>query len=158
MTPADWPDVARIYAEGMATGQATFNTEVPTWDEWDASHVPAPRLVAVDGERVTGWAALSPISRRAVYAGVAEVSVYVADGARGRGTGRALLTSLIARAELAGFWTLQSSIFPENAASVALHTRLGFRVVGRRDRIAQRLGVWRDTVLLELVFEARRTS
>jgi phosphinothricin acetyltransferase len=149
MTPDDWPDVARIYAEGMATGQATFTTEVPDWTEWDVAHVPEPRLVALDGGRMIGWAALSPVSRRRVYGGVAEVSVYIGDGARGRGTGRALLSALVAQSEAAGFWMLQSSVFPENAPSLALQARFGFRVVGRRERIAQHHGVWRDTLLLE---------
>lgn len=149
MTPDDWPDVARIYAEGIATGQATFTTEVPSWGDWDAAHVDEPRLVATDGDRVIGWAALTPVSKRLHYRGVAEVSVYIGDGSRGRGVGYALLRELVARSETAGFWTLMSSIFPENEASLAIHLRCDFRQLGRRERVAQHAGVWRDTVLLE---------
>lgn len=149
MTNDDWPEVARIYVQGIATGDATFTTEPPTWAEWDAAHLSGPRLVATDGARILGWSALSPVSRRAVYAGVAEVSVYVADDARGRGVGHALLSTLVARSEQAGLWMLQSSIFPENRASLALHARCGFRVVGTRERIAKLHDVWRSTTLLE---------
>lgn len=149
MTPEDWTDVARIYAEGIATGQATFTTDVPDWGEWDAAHIDQPRLVATDAARVIGWAALTPVSRRFHYRGVAEVSVYIGDGSRGRGVGYALLSELVTRSEAAGFWTLMSSIFPENEASIAIHLRCGFRHLGRRERVAQHAGVWRDTVLLE---------
>jgi len=149
MTTADWPDVARIYAEGMATAQATFATDVPEWPEWDVGHCVAPRLVAMLGERVVGWAVLSPVSTRAVYRGVGEVSVYVSETARGHGTGRALLAKLVMRSETFGFWTLQASIFPENTASLTIHAQCGFRRLGRRERIAQHHGQWRDTVLLE---------
>jgi L-amino acid N-acyltransferase YncA len=149
MRPADWPQVAAIYAEGIATLNATFETEVPSWAEWEATHLPAHRLVAeLDGDLV-GWAALSPVSARACYAGVAEDSVYIAEKARGRGMGTNLLRTLIAGAEKAGFWTIQTSIFPENVASIELHRRCGFRVVGTRERIAKLDGAWRDTVLLE---------
>lgn len=145
---ADWPAVAAIYEEGIRTGNATFETEVPSFEEWDASH-PTHRLVAkVDGA-VVGWAALSPVSRRACYAGVVENSVYVAAEARGQGVGRALLDRLIRDAEAAGIWTIQTSIFPENTPSLALHERCGFRRVGTRERIARLDGVWRDTVLME---------
>ena len=152
MTAAHWPEVRAIYAEGIATGQATFATEPPSWGAWDAGHLPTCRLVA--GAAATpgtslGWAALSPVSGRCVYAGVAEVSVYVAAAARGQGVGRALLAALIAASEQHGLWTLQAGIFFENPASVRLHEALGFRVVGRRERIGQLHGVWRDTLLLE---------
>jgi L-amino acid N-acyltransferase YncA len=150
LTPDDWPAVADIYLDGMRTGLATFETEVPSWDEWDAAHLPQHRIVAeLDGE-VIGWAALSPASTRRCYAGVVENSVYVAEAARSGGVGRLLLERLIKQARLAGLWTIQTSIFPENRASLALHERCGFRVVGTRERIAKRDGIWRDTVLLEV--------
>ena len=145
----DWPAVAAIWAEGIATGSATFETEVPSWEEFDRTRLPGQRLVAVDGGEVVGWAALSPTSSRECYAGVAENSVYVTSAGRGRGIGRALLDALLARADPAGIWTIQTSVFPENEASVALHERVGFRVVGRRERIAKLDGVWRDTLFLE---------
>ncbi len=149
LEPADWPAVERIYAAGIATGQATFETATPTWPDWDERHHAIGRLGAAVGEEVVGWAALSPVSRRPAYAGVAEVSVYVAPEHRGAGIGGALLATLVAASEAHGIWTLQASIFPENAASVALHERAGFHVVGRRERIGQLDGVWRDTLLLE---------
>lgn len=149
LTPDDWPAVERIYAEGIATRLATFETVTPSWDEFDTGRLPGHRLVAVEDGEVVGWAALSPTSRRECYAGVVEHSVYVAEKARGRGIGRALLEALVASADRAGLWTIQTSIFPENGASLALHERVGFRVVGRRERIAQLDGAWRDTVLLE---------
>ena len=149
LRPGDWPEVAVIYEAGIRTRDATFETAVPAWEEWDAGHLPRVRLVAVEGGAVVGWAALSRISARACYAGVAEDSVYVAPNRQGHGVGRALLEELVARAEVEGIWTLQTSIFPENRASLALHLRRGFRVVGVRDRIAQLDGVWRDTALLE---------
>lgn len=145
----DWPAVAAIYAEGIATGDATFETAVPAWEAWDAAHLPAPRLVADVDATVVGWAALAPVSARPVYAGVAESSVYVAAAARGRGLGRTLLAALVDGALAAGLWTLQAGIFPENAASLALHERAGFRLVGRRERIGQVHGRWRDVLLLE---------
>lgn len=139
-----------IYAEGMATGTATFATEPPTWPDWDAGHLPACRLVATDETgAVRGWAALSPVSGRCVYAGVAEVSVYVAAAARGRGVGLALLQALVTESEQNTLWTLQAGIFPENAASLRLHEAVGFRQVGRRERIGQLHGRWLDTLLLE---------
>jgi L-amino acid N-acyltransferase YncA len=150
MTKADWPRVEEIYAEGIASGDATFETAAPGWEEFDAGRLRDHRLVAVEAGKIVGWAALSPTSPRACYAGVVEHSVYVAETARGRGVGRALMEALIAGADTAGLWTIQTSIFPENAASVALHERVGFRVVGRRERIANLDGVWRDTLLLEL--------
>ena len=152
MTAAHWPEVRAIYAEGIATGHATFAGEPPSWAEWDASHLPTCRLVAVaatEPATVLGWAALSPVSGRCVYAGVAEVSVYVAAAARGQGVGRALLEELVAESEQQGLWTLQAGIFPENEASVRLHEAVGFRQVGRRERIGQLRGQWRDTLLLE---------
>jgi phosphinothricin acetyltransferase len=148
--PSDWPAIGRIYAEGIATGDATFETERPSWDAWDASHLPTPRLVAEDAGEVVGWIAVSPVSRRDVYGGVVEHSVYVAEAARGRGVGRTLLAALIEEAPSHGIWTIQTSIFEQNVATVALHTAAGFRVVGRRERIAQLGGEWRDTLLLEL--------
>jgi L-amino acid N-acyltransferase YncA len=149
LEPDDWPAVAEIYWDGMRDGLATFETEVPPWEVWDARHLPDHRLVAELHGEVVGWAALSPASERRCYAGVAENSVYVAREARGLGIGRALLDALIAGAEAAGIWTIQTSIFPENRASIALHQKCGFRVVGTRERIAKRDGVWRDTVFLE---------
>jgi phosphinothricin acetyltransferase len=149
MQESDWLSVGEIYREGMATGDATFETEPPPWPEWDAGHLRHSRLVARRDEIVGGWAALSPVSRRPVYAGVAEVSVYVAQAHRGAGLGRRLLAALVAESEAHGIWTLQAGIFPENRASLALHARLGFRQVGRRERIGQSGGRWRDTVLME---------
>ena len=147
--PADWPAVAEIYWDGMRGGLATFETEVPTWDAWDAAHLRGHRLVADLLGEVVGWAALAPASSRPCYSGVAEDSVYVARAARGLGIGRRLLEALVAHAEASGIWTIQTSIFPENRASLSLHERCGFRVVGTRERIAKRDGVWRDTVFLE---------
>lgn len=149
MAAADWPAVRAIYLEGIATGNATFETEAPPWEVWDQKQLAAPRLVARDGGEVLGWAALSRVSARDCYRGVCEVSVYVASSGRGRGVGRQLLGALVAGAEEAGIWTLQASIFPENEASIALHERCGFRIVGRRERIARLNGMWRDTLLLE---------
>jgi L-amino acid N-acyltransferase YncA len=150
MTEADWPRVAAIWAEGIATGIATFETEPPSWQSFDAGRLPLGRFVAEHRGRVVGWAALSPVSTRPCYAGVAENSVYVAADARGLGVGTALMTVLVEAARQAGIWTIQCNVFPENAASRALHERAGFRVVGRRERIAQLDGVWRDTLFLEL--------
>jgi L-amino acid N-acyltransferase YncA len=149
MGPGDWPHVAAIYAAGIATRNATFETEVPTFAEWDAAHLPDHRFVAADGDEVVGWAALTEYSDRCCYEGVADLSVYVDSAVQGRGIGRALLEQLVTSAEGAGIWTLQAGIFPENEASLALHTRCGFRVVGTRERIGQLDGVWRDVVLLE---------
>ena len=146
----DWPAVSEIYWDGMRDGLATFETEVPLWEEWNAAHLPAQRLVAeLDGE-VVGWAALAAVSTRRCYAGVVENSVYVARDLQGRGIGRTLLERLIADARRDGIWTIQTSIFPENRASLALHERCGFRVVGTRERIAKRDGIWRDTLFLEV--------
>lgn len=149
MVPADWNAVRRIYDEGLATGDATFETIAPGWDDWDARHHAFARLVARSEAGISGWAALSPVSSRQVYAGVAEVSIYVAEAQRGHGIGNALMSALIAASEQAGIWTLQASIFPENGASVALHEKYGFRIVGKRERIGQLNGAWRDTLLLE---------
>ena len=143
-----WEEVAAIYAEGVATGNATFETSVPGWDEWDRAHLQEHRLVAIDGA-VLGWAALAPVSDRCVYGGVVENSVYVAAAARGRGVGRALLDELVASTEAAGIWTIQTGIFPENESSIRLHERAGFRIVGRRERLGRLDGEWRDVLLLE---------
>lgn len=149
MLPEHWPEVERIYLEGIATGNATFETESPGWENWDEKHHRHSRLVARDEKGLLGWAALSPVSTRRVYAGVAEVSIYVAEAAQGKGVGRALLANLVEQAEQHGIWTLQAGIFPENRASITLHKAYGFREVGVRERIGQLRGVWRDVVLLE---------
>ena len=146
----DYPAVAAVFAEGIATGLATFETEVPGWDEWDASHLPDQRFVAELDAEVVGWIAIVPYSRRAVYRGVGEESVYVAERARGSGVGRALLETMIESARNGGLWTLQAGVFTDNGASLALHRALGFREVGIRERIGRLDGVWRDVVLLEL--------
>ena len=149
MSPADWPAVRAIYEEGIATGNATFQPEAPLWEEWDAGHLRSCRLVAEHAGHIVGWAALSGVSSRCVYAGVAEVSIYVAADARGGGIGRQLLEALVAESERAGIWTLQAGIFPENLPSVTVHERCGFRVVGRREKLGQMDGRWRDVLLLE---------
>lgn len=151
LTEAHWPEVRAIYEQGIATGHATFQTKAPDWQDWHAGHLLHCRLVAADAGngQVLGWAALTPVSGRCVYAGVAEVSVYVADAARGQGLGRKLLAELVAESEQNGIWTLQAGIFPENAPSRKLHEAAGFRVVGYRERIGQMQGRWRDTMLLE---------
>jgi L-amino acid N-acyltransferase YncA len=145
----DWEAVRAIYLEGIATGNATFAQSAPEWDEWDAGHLKTCRLAARSGDGILGWAALSPVSGRTVYAGVAEVSVYVAERARARGIGIALLDALILQSELNGIWTLQAGIFPENEASIRLHKSAGFRIVGVRERLGQMNGRWRDVVLME---------
>jgi L-amino acid N-acyltransferase YncA len=149
MRANDWEQVRSIYLEGISSGNSTFETDAPSWEKWNENHLEIARLVMRDEESVIGWAALSPISKREVYRGVAEVTVYVTESARGKGIGRALLEALIAESERNGIWTLQASIFPENIASVELHLRCGFREVGRRERIAMLRGVWRDTILFE---------
>lgn len=146
---SDWDAVRTIYEEGIATRNATFQEAAPSWPEWNAGHLAACRLVATDQSKVVGWAALSRVSARAVYAGVAEVSVYVTQTARGGGIGRLLLRELVSESERSGIWTLQAGIFPENEASLAVHAECGFRVVGRRERLGQMRGQWRDVVLLE---------
>jgi phosphinothricin acetyltransferase len=149
MLAEHWPAVRAIYLDGIATGDATFQQTAPDWDEWHAGHLSVCRLVASDQSRVVGWAALSPVSRRPVYAGVAEVSIYVSADARGKGLGKALLARLIENSEQEGIWTLQAGIFPENAASIELHSGLGFRVVGIRERVGCMNGRWRDVCLME---------
>jgi L-amino acid N-acyltransferase YncA len=149
MQPEDWPAVREIYAEGIATGNATFETVLPDWARWDANHHKHSRLLARNGDDVVGWGALSPVSGRAVYAGVAEVSVYVAARARGQGVGKALLGALIEQSEGNGIWTLQAGIFPENTPSLGLHRSFGFREVGVRRRIGRLGNTWRDVCLLE---------
>jgi phosphinothricin acetyltransferase len=149
LRPGDWPEVSRIYAEGIATRNATFELEVPGWSDWDAAHLAEHRFVAeADGE-VVGWIACAPVSSRCCYAGVAEISAYVAEAARGQGIGGALLERLIESTEGAGIWTLETGVFPENEPSLALLKRHGFREVGVRERIGELDGVWRDVVLLE---------
>jgi L-amino acid N-acyltransferase YncA len=150
MQGADWTAVSQIYADGLATGNASFETAVPTWQTWDANHLPHCRFMArSEADEVVGWAALTAVSGRCVYTGVAEVSVYVAAAARGQGVGKLLLQALVAASEANDIWTLQAGIFPENRASVKLHKRCGFRIVGRREKLAQQNGRWRDVFLLE---------
>lgn len=149
-TAAHWPAAKAIYEAGVATGNATFQTTAPSWDEWDQGHLAHSRLVALNPTgQMRGWAALSPVSGRCVYGGVGEVSVYIAPEARGQGVGRQLLAALVAESEAQGMWTLQAGIFPENTASIRLHEAAGFRLVGHREKIGQLRGIWRDTVLLE---------
>ena len=149
MRPADARAVLAVYQAGLDGGHASFETEAPSWAAFDAGRLPAHRFVAADGAGLLGWVAVSPTSSRPVYAGVVEHSVYVAEHARGRGVGALLLDALIASTEAAGVWTIQSGVFPENTASLALHRRAGFRVVGTRERVARHHGRWRDVVLLE---------
>ena len=145
----DWPAVKAIFEQGIAGGDATFETEAPTWEDWDRAHLEGHRLVALQKGEVVGWAALAPVSGRCVYRGVTEDSVYVADAARGRGVGRSLLEELIARAERDGIWTIQAGIFPENEASIELHRSCGFRVLGVHERLGKHHSVWRDVVRME---------
>jgi phosphinothricin acetyltransferase len=149
MKASDWEQVRAIYLEGIRSGHSTFETDAPSWEKWDEGHLQFARLVMRDGETVLGWAALSPVSKRHVYRGVAEVTVYVSEAVHGQGIGRALLEALIDESERNGIWTLQASIFPENTASVQLHLRCGFREVGCRERIAMLNNIWRDTLLFE---------
>ena len=144
-----YPQVKQIYLDGIATGQATFQTDAPEWEEWDKSHLKHSRIISLDGEVIIGWAALTPVSGRCVYAGVAEVSVYVAASHRGKGIGKILLNELVLRSEQNSIWTLQAGIFPENKASVQLHKNNGFRIIGTREKIGQMNGIWRDTLLME---------
>jgi phosphinothricin acetyltransferase len=149
MLPEHWPSVKKIYEEGIATGNATFQTNAPAWEDWDAAHVKNSRLIAAENGKILGWAALTAVSSRCVYAGVGEVSVYVAAAARGKGLGKKLLQALINESEKNEFWTLQAGIFPENEASIKIHEDCGFRIIGKREKIGQMNGVWRDTLLLE---------
>ncbi|MGB8768712.1 MAG: N-acetyltransferase family protein [Candidatus Korobacteraceae bacterium] len=149
MTERDWPAVREIYLQGIATGDATFETSVPDWKAWNERHLPACRLIARRDNKVVGWAALSHVSSRRVYEGVAEVSIYISEETRGHGIGRKLLSALVEASEQNGIWTLQAGILAENAVSIRLHQQAGFRVVGMRERIGCMDGRWRDTVLLE---------
>jgi phosphinothricin acetyltransferase len=149
MAPGDWPDVSAIYLEGIRTGNATFETLAPTWEQFDRSHLPVGRLVGRTGRQIAGWVALSKVSQRSCYSGVAEMSVYVATWARSQGVGDALMKAAIAASEAAGIWTVQGVVFPENKASLRLCVANGFRVIGHRERIGKRDGKWRDTVLVE---------
>jgi L-amino acid N-acyltransferase YncA len=149
LAPSDWPQVARIFAEGIATRNATFETQVPSWEAWDTAHLAEHRFVAEASDQVVGWIALAPVSSRCCYAGVAEVSAYVAEKARGLGVGTALVERLVASSERTDIWTLETGVFPENESSLALLRRFGFREVGVRERIGQLDGVWRDVVLME---------
>lgn len=149
LLPSHWEAVQKIYEDGIATGNATFQTSAPPWNEWDKAHAVKPRLVAINNDEVLGWAAITPVSGRCVYAGVGEVSVYVSAIARGRGVGKFLLQALIEESEKENFWTLQAGIFPENIPSLSIHKTSGFRIIGTREKIGQMNGVWRDTVLLE---------
>jgi phosphinothricin acetyltransferase len=149
MKEQDWPTVSKIYGEGIATGNATFEKSIPDWQKWDASHLRTCRLVARSGDGVLGWAALTPVSGRCVYAGVAEVSVYVALRARGQHIGSKLLCALVEASEHEGIWTLQAGIFPENIVSIELHKRCGFSIVGTRERLGRMDGRWRDVALME---------
>jgi L-amino acid N-acyltransferase YncA len=149
MLPSHWEKVKKIYEEGIATGNATFETTVPSWEDWDAGHAKAPRLVAVENEEIVGWAALTNVSGRCVYAGVGEVSVYVSGLQRGKGIGRELLEALIIESEKNEYWTLQAGIFPENKSSIKIHEDCGFRLIGVREKIGKMNHVWRDTLLME---------
>ncbi|HXS54957.1 MAG TPA: GNAT family N-acetyltransferase [Hanamia sp.] len=149
MLPEHWEAVKTIYEDGIATGNATFQTAAPGWQEWDDAHLKSCRIIATENNEVLGWAALSPVSSRCVYAGVAEVSVYVATNARGKKVGSLLLKELINQSEENGIWTLQSGIFPENKASISLHEKNGFRIMGYRERIGKMGNVWRDNLILE---------
>ncbi|MCX2584770.1 GNAT family N-acetyltransferase [Pedobacter sp. MR22-3] len=149
LLPLHWEEVRIIYLQGIATKQATFQTDAPAWEEWDNGHLAGLRYVAIIDGNVAGWAALTSVSGRCVYAGVTEVSVYIHEAFRGKGVGKALLQNLVTESEASNIWTLQSGIFPENTASIALHEKLGFRKIGYREKIGKMDGVWRDTVLME---------
>ena len=144
----NFPEVAKIYGEGLLTGTATFETTIPTWEKWDSGHLPFGRILAVEDNNYLGWASLSPVSSRCVYGGVAEVSVYVSEKARGKGVGEFLLKNLIEISEANNIWTLQSGIFRENLASHKLHMKCGFREIGYKEIVGQLRGVWKDNVLL----------
>jgi phosphinothricin acetyltransferase len=149
MIPEHWPEVARIYKQGIETGIATFETSVPSWEDWNRNHAASCRLVAVVNEGICGWAALSPVSSRCVYGGVGEVSVYVDEDSRSIGVGTSLLQALIRESEKEGYWTLQSGIFPENQVSITMHEKAGFRKVGYREKIGKMDGRWKDNILME---------
>lgn len=148
-TQEDWPTISAIYKEGIDTGIATFETQVPTWETWDVSHIKSSRIKAISNNVITGWAALSPTSKREVYTGVAEVSIYITSKYRGLGMGKLLLSKLIEESEKAGFWTLQAGIFRNNKASIDLHKSLGFREIGYREKVAKLNNIWHDNILLE---------
>jgi L-amino acid N-acyltransferase YncA len=149
MLSTHWEKVKEIYEEGIATGNATFETTAPSWEDWDADHVKVPRLVAIENEEIVGWAALTNVSGRCIYAGVGEVSVYVSGTQRGKGIGRRLLQALISESEKNNYWTLQAGIFPENKSSIKIHEDCGFRLIGVREKIGKMNNVWRDTLLME---------
>ncbi len=149
MTADDWTNVAEIYKQGIETGNATFQQEIPTWDDWNNGHIKSCRIISEINNEIVGWAALTAISGRCVYAGVAEVSVYIANKYRGQKIGTKLLDKLIIESENEKLWTLQAGIFPENFASLKIHEELGFRKIGHREKIGKMNGIWRDTVLLE---------
>ncbi len=149
MTANDWPTVSKIYAEGIATGFATFEKNIPSYEHWDQGHLKNCRIVAILDNSVIGWAALSPVSSRCVYGGVAEVSIYISQNSRGLGIGKLLMEALIAQSEQEGLWTLQSGIFPENEASIRLHEKMGFRKIGKKERIGKLDGIWKDNLLFE---------
>lgn len=149
MRAKDWDSVAEIYRQGIETGHATFQREIPTWHDWNMSHLKTCRIVASIDDKIIGWAALTPVSGRCVYAGVAEVSIYISNQYKGQKTGTRLLETLISACEKEGFWTLQAGIFPENTASLKIHENLGFRKVGYREKIGKMNGIWRDIILLE---------
>lgn len=149
MVRSDWDAVSSIYEEGIATGFATFETKVPTYESWNATHMSSCRLVAIQNENILGWAALSPVSNRCVYGGIAEVSVYIAKNSRGMGVGKLLMKTLISESESEGLWTLQSGIFPENKGSIELHKKMEFRYIGKRERVGKLDGIWKDNVLFE---------
>ncbi len=149
MLPEDWPSVSKIYAEGIATGYATFENQTPTYEAWSKAHLDNCRIVALEGHKYLGWAALSPVSSRCVYGGVGEVSIYISKKARGKGVGSKLMQSLIVQSEENGLWTIQSGIFPENKGSIRLHEKMGFRYIGKRERIGKRDGIWKDNLLFE---------
>ena len=149
MAPSDWEHVSRIYLEGISTGFATFETQAPKYQDWDRAHTKECRLIAENEGEILGWAALSPVSSRCVYGGVGEVSVYISDKSRGKGVGKLLMQHLIEESEKAGYWTIQSGIFPENLASIKLHEKVGFPYIGKRERVGKIHGVWKDNLLFE---------
>lgn len=149
ITKDNFSELLEIYGQGLATNIATFQNELPTWEEWDKGHLGSCRISLYENDRMLGWSALSPVSSRCVYSGVAEVSIYVATIARGKGIGEMLLNELIKQSEANGIWTLQSAIFAENQSSIKLHEKWGFRIVGYREKIGKKDGVWKDNILME---------